>query len=63
MIVVEVFPGAERPDYIKSQGMFEGTYVRVAGTTRHVEGKRKILLRYSKKHLHPNDRCKCFTLC
>lgn len=54
MIVVEVFPGAERPDYIKSQGMFEGTYVRVAGTTRHVEGKRKILLRYSKKHLHPN---------
>lgn len=25
------------PYYIKSQGMFEGTYVRVAGTTRHVE--------------------------
>ena len=37
VIVVEVFPGAERPYYIKSQGMFEGTYVRVAGTTRHVE--------------------------
>lgn len=37
VIVVEVFPGAECPYYIKSQGMLEGTYVRVAGTTRHVE--------------------------
>lgn len=37
VIVVEVFPGAERPYYIKSQGVFDGTYVRVAGTTRHVE--------------------------
>ena len=35
--VVEIFPGAERPYYIKSQGVFDGTYVRVAGTTRHVE--------------------------
>lgn len=38
MIVVEIFPGAQRPYYIKSQGMAEGTYVRVSGTTRHVEG-------------------------
>lgn len=37
MIVVEIFPGAERPYYIKSLGMIEGTYVRVSGTTRHVE--------------------------
>ena len=37
VIVVEIFPGAERPYYIKSQGVFDGTYVRVAGTTRHVE--------------------------
>ena len=37
VIVLEILPGAERPYYIKSQGMFEGTYVRVAGTTRHVE--------------------------
>lgn len=35
--MVEIFPGAERPYYIKSQGVFDGTYVRVAGTTRHVE--------------------------
>mgnify|MGYP000766927894 FL=1 len=38
VIVVEIFPGAQRPYYIKSQGMVEGTYVRVSGTTRHVEG-------------------------
>ena len=37
VIVIEIFPGAERPYYIKSQGVFDGTYVRVAGTTRHVE--------------------------
>lgn len=38
VIIVEVFPGAQRPYYIKSQGMIDGTYVRVSGTTRHVEG-------------------------
>ncbi len=38
VIVVEILPGAQRPYYIKSQGMVDGTYVRVAGTTRHVEG-------------------------
>ena len=37
VIVVEILPGAQRPYYIKSQGMVDGTYVRVAGTTRHVE--------------------------
>ena len=38
VIVVEILPGAQRPYYIKSLGMVDGTYVRVAGTTRHVEG-------------------------
>lgn len=37
VIIVEIFPGAQRPYYIKSQGMIDGTYVRVSGTTRHVE--------------------------
>ena len=27
----------QRPYYIKSQGIMEGTYIRVAGTTRHAE--------------------------
>ena len=35
VIVVEILPGAQRPYYIKSQGMIDGTYVRVSGTTRH----------------------------
>ena len=38
VIIVEIFPGAQRPYYIKSQGMIDGTYVRVSGTTRRVEG-------------------------
>ena len=38
VIIVEIFPGAMRPYYIKSEGMIEGTYIRVSGTTRPVEG-------------------------
>ena len=38
VIVVEIFPGSMRPYYIKSEGMTEGTYMRVSGTTRPVEG-------------------------
>lgn len=37
VIVVEILPGAMRPYYIKSEGMTEGTYMRVSGTTRPVE--------------------------
>ena len=37
VIVVEIIPGMQRPYYIKSQGIMEGTYIRVAGTTRHAE--------------------------
>ena len=36
VIVVEILPGAMRPYYIKSEGMIEGTYMRVSGTTRPV---------------------------
>ena len=36
-IVVEIIPGMQRPYYIKSQGILDGTYIRVAGTTRHAE--------------------------
>ena len=38
VIVVEILPGTQRPYYIKAQGVMDGTYVRVSGTTRHVEG-------------------------
>ena len=37
VIVVEIIPGMQRPYYIKSQGIMDGTYIRVAGTTRHAE--------------------------
>ena len=37
IIVVEINPGMQRPYYLKSQGILDGTYIRVAGTTRHAE--------------------------
>lgn len=38
VIVVEIHPAPMRPYYIKSQGVINGSYVRVAGTTRHADG-------------------------
>lgn len=37
VIIVEVSSGRQRPYYIKSQGMENGTYIRVSGTTRPAE--------------------------
>ena len=37
IIVVEILPGMQRPYYIKSQGIMDGTYVRVSRSTRHAE--------------------------
>ncbi len=40
IIIVEIISGMQRPYYIKSQGIMDGTYIRVAGTTRHAERSR-----------------------
>ena len=34
VIVAEISPGRQRPYYIKSMGIIEGTYIRVSGTSR-----------------------------
>lgn len=34
VIVIEIYPGANRPYYIKSLGKETGTYIRVSGTSR-----------------------------
>ena len=34
VIVVDIVEGAQKPYYIKSEGIDAGTYIRVAGTTR-----------------------------
>ncbi len=34
IIVVEVFPGPNRPYYIKSEGKDNGTYIRISGSSR-----------------------------
>ena len=37
VIIVEISPGRQRPYYIKSKDIFEGTFIRIAGTTRHAD--------------------------
>lgn len=37
VIVVEIYPGASRPYYIRALGKESGTYVRVSGTSRHAD--------------------------
>ncbi len=37
IIVVQIIAGMQTPYYIKSQGIMDGTYIRVAATTRHAE--------------------------
>ena len=38
VIIVQVYPGARRPYYLKSKGMMDGTYIRVSRTTRKADG-------------------------
>ena len=35
VVIARIEPGPNRPYYLKSEGKEEGTYIRVAGTTRH----------------------------
>ena len=37
VIVIEIYPGNHRPYYIKSMGKEQGTYIRIAGSTRHAD--------------------------
>ncbi len=37
IIVVEILPGTQRPYYIKSMGIHNGTFIRSGGTTRLAE--------------------------
>ncbi len=37
IIIVEIPKGMQKPYYIKSMGVIDGTFVRVSGTTRHAE--------------------------
>lgn len=34
ILIIEVYPGANRPYYLKSVGKDKGTFIRVAGTTQ-----------------------------
>ena len=58
IIVVEIHPGPMRPYYIKRQGLADGTYVRVAGTSRHAEGYMlKELILEGQNRYFDNEPC------
>ncbi len=37
LIIIEVYPGKQRPYYIASEGKENGTYIRTNGSSRHVD--------------------------
>lgn len=53
LIIVEIAPGMQRPYYVKSMGIQEGTFIRVAGTSRPAEPYtlRELLLEGSGRSL------------
>lgn len=53
LIIVEIAPGMQRPYYVRSLGIREGTFIRVAGTSRPVEPYtlRELLLEGSGRSL------------
>lgn len=58
IIVVEIHPGPMRPYYIKNNGLVDGTYVRVAGTSRHAEGYMlKELILEGQNRYFDNEPC------
>ena len=62
VIVVEIQPAPMRPYYIKSQGIVKGTYVRVAGTTRHAEAYMlKELILEGQNRYYDSEICKDLT--
>ena len=62
VIVVEIQPAPMRPYYIKSKGIVKGTYVRVAGTTRHAEAYMlKELILEGQNRYYDSEICKDIT--
>ena len=58
IIVVEIHPGPMRPYYIKNKGLVDGTYVRVAGTSRHAKGYMlKELILEGQNRYFDNEPC------
>lgn len=63
IIVAEILPGAMPPYYIKSKGITDGTYVRVSGTTRPVEGfMLKELILEGQNRYYDTEICKGLTV-
>ncbi len=63
VIIVEIHPGPMRPYFIKERGFASGTYVRVAGTSRHAEGYMlKELILEGKNRYFDQEPCHGLTI-
>lgn len=64
IIVVEIASGMQRPYYLKSKGILEGTYIRVSGTTRPAADYRlKELILEGQNRFYDSEPCYEFTVC
>jgi ATP-dependent DNA helicase RecG len=51
IVIIDIYPGSNRPYYIKSLGREEGTYIRIAGTTRKADAVKIKELEMQSTHL------------
>ena len=72
IVVVQVYPGQNTPYYLKSEGVINGTYIRVGATTRKAENEKvqEFILRGTHQsydelfqHTEPADRKDIDMLC
>jgi ATP-dependent DNA helicase RecG len=72
IVVVQIYPGQNTPYYLKSEGVLNGTYIRVGATTRKAENEKvqEFILRGTHQsydelfqNTEPADRTDINTLC
>jgi len=51
LLVVEIFPGSQKPYYLKSKGKHQGTYVRIGTTNRQASDEMLAALEREKRKL------------
>jgi len=51
LLVVEIFPGSQKPYYLKSKGKLQGTYVRIGSTNRQASEEMLAALEREKRKL------------
>ena len=48
--IVTIYPGMNRPYYLKNQGKQQGTYIRLGGKADKIQQREQLILDYIDKH-------------